>query len=83
MSPSTILIYCRTIRYTRQVTPYSTVRFIARIMAEIIYNFLCLNGLTKVGMVKKDNAADNVPVHHVQEVVDVIESQLKPRLIFY
>ena len=51
MSASTILIYCRTMRYTRQVTPYSTVRFIARIMAEIIYTFLCLNGLTKVGMI--------------------------------
>ena len=32
---------------------------------------------------RKDNAADNVSVHHVQEVVDIIESQLKPRLIFY
>ena len=56
-------------------------------MAEIIYNLLCLNGLTKVVMIsivkEKDNAADNASVHHVQEVVDVIESQLKPRLIFY
>ena len=32
---------------------------------------------------RKDNAADNVSVHHVQEVVDIIESQLKPHLIFY
>ena len=32
---------------------------------------------------RKDNAADNVSVHHVQEVVDIIESQLKPCLIFY
>ena len=31
---------------------------------------------------RKDNAADNVSVHHMQEVVDVIESQLKPCLIF-
>ena len=32
---------------------------------------------------RKDDAADNVSVHHVQEVVDIIESQLKPQLIFY
>ena len=31
----------------------------------------------------KDNDADNESVHHVQEMVDVLESQLKPRLVFY
>ena len=30
MSASTILIYCRTMRYTRQVTPYSTVRLYSK-----------------------------------------------------
>ena len=31
---------------------------------------------------RKDIAADNVSVHHVQEVVDVIESKIKPCILF-
>ena len=51
-------------------------------MAENIYDFLCLYELTKVGKHcgSNDNAADH---HHVQEVINIIESQLKTRLILY
>ena len=31
---------------------------------------------------RKDNSADNVSVHYVQEVVKIIESKLKPCILF-
>ena len=51
-------------------------------MAESIYDFLCLYGLTKVGMISIVEERTmlqtmNASVHHVQEVINVIESQLK------
>ena len=57
-------------------------------MAESIYDFLCLYGLTKVGMISIVEERTmlqtmNASVHHVQEVINVIESQLKTRLILY
>ena len=57
-------------------------------MAENIYDFLCLYGLTKVGMISnvKERTMPqtiNASVHHVQEVINIIESQLKTRLILY
>ena len=57
-------------------------------MAENIYDFLCLYGLTKVGMIsiveeRTMPQTMNVSVHHVQEVINVIGSQLKTCLILY
>ena len=51
-------------------------------------DFLCLYGLTKVGMIsiveeRTMPQTINVSVHHVQEVINVTESQLKTRLILY
>ena len=57
-------------------------------MAESIYDFLCLYGLTKVGMISIVEERTmlqtmNASVHLVQEVINVIESQLKTHLILY
>ena len=57
-------------------------------MAEYIYDFLCLYGLTKVGMIsiveeRTMPQTINASVHHVQEVTNIIESQLKTHLILY
>ena len=57
-------------------------------MAENIYDFLCLYGLTKVGMIsiveeRTMPQTINASVHHVQDVISIIESQLKTRLILY
>ena len=57
-------------------------------MAEYIYDFLCLYGLTKVGMIsiveeRTMPQTTNASVHHVQEVINIIESQLKTHLILY
>ena len=57
----------------------------ARILAE---NILCLYELTKVGMIsiveeRTTPKTMNVSVHHVQEVINVIESQLKTHLMLY
>ena len=57
-------------------------------MAENIYDFLCLYGLMKVGMISIVEVRTmlqtiNASVHHVQEVINIIESQLKTRLILY
>ena len=57
-------------------------------MAESIYDFLCLYGLTKVGMISIVEERTilqtmNASVHHMQEVINVIESQLKTHLILY
>ena len=78
-------------RYTRQATECVTLQCTsneckAKIMAEIIYNFLCLYELTKVSMISivEDRTilqTTNVSAHHVQKTINVIESQLKPRLI--
>ena len=51
-------------------------------MAEYIYDFLCLYALTKVGMISIVEVRTmlqtiNASVHHVQEVISIIESQLK------
>ena len=57
-------------------------------MAENIYDFLCLYGLTKVGMISiveertMPQTMNDASVHHVQEVINVIESQLKTRLTY-
>ena len=57
-------------------------------MAENIYDFLCLYGLTKVGMISNVEERTmlqtmNASVHHVQEVINIIESQIKTHLILY
>ena len=51
-------------------------------------DFLCLYGLTKVDMISIVEERTmlqtmNASVHHVQEVIDIIESQLKTHLILY
>ena len=75
-----------TVENTRQVTERVALdcseKCKARIMAESIYDFLCLYGLTKVGMISIVEERTmlqtmNASVHHVQEVINVIESQLK------
>ena len=60
----------------------------AGIMAENIYDFLCLYRLTKVSMIsiveeRTMPQTINASVHHVQEVINIIESQLKTHLILY
>ena len=57
-------------------------------MAKNIYDFLCLYGLTKVGMISNVEERTmpqtmNASVHHVQELINIIESQLKAHLILY
>ena len=57
-------------------------------MAENIYDFLCLYGLMKVGMISNVEErtmlqTTNASVHHVQEVINIIESELKTHLILY
>ena len=81
-----------TVENTKQVTErvalHCSDKCKARIMAESIYDFLCLYGLTKVGMISIVEERTmlqkmNASVHHVQEVINVIESQLKTHLILY
>ena len=81
-----------TVENTRQVTEcvalHCSDKCKARIMAENIYDFLCMYGLTKVGMISIVEERTmlqtmNASVHHVQEVINVIESQLKTHLILY
>ena len=83
-------IYCKTMRYTRQVTEPVALQCSdeckAIIMPEIIYDFLCLYALTKVGVIniveeRITLQTMSVSVHHVQEVINIIESQLKPHVI--
>ena len=57
-------------------------------MAENIYDFLCLYGLMKVDMIsiveeRTMPQTTNASVHRVQEVINIIESQLKTHLILY
>ena len=77
-----------TVESTRQVTErvalHCSDKCKARIMAESIYDFLCLYGLTKVGMISiVEERTMNASVHLVQDVINVIESQLKTHLILY
>ena len=53
-----------------------------------IHDFLCLYGLTKVDMISIVGERTmlqtiNASVHHVQEVINIIENQLKTHLIIY
>ena len=82
-----VLLSTVEIQVTEHIALHCSDKCKAGIMAENIYDFLCLYGLTKVGMISivkvRTMPHINASVHHVQEVINIIESQLKTHLILY